>query len=92
MFYSHQQKFKDPKLQQYCFGTENCRRITLLHRVGSLEDVSRNNPCCDVCTPGVLYAVDLLTPKVTQKRHLVQRIGKARSEQLRLRLVEEKEN
>ena len=31
--------FKDPKLHQYCFGTENCHRVTLLHSVGSLEDV-----------------------------------------------------
>ena len=94
MFYSLQQKFKDPKLQQYCFGNENCRRVTLLRSVGSLEDVSRNDACCDVCTPGVPHAVDLLTPKATQKRkrrHLVRRIGKVTSEQLRPRLVEERE-
>ena len=41
------------------------------------------------------YAVlDLLTPKVTQKRkrwHLVERFGKVTTEQLRLRLAVERE-
>ena len=68
-FYTRQQKFKDPKLQQYCFGNENCHRIKVLCSVGSLEDVSGNNACCDVCTPrysicGIRFVSDTETKKV----------------------------
>ena len=92
MFYSRQQKFKDPKLQQYCFGNENCRRITLLRSVGSLEDVSGSDACCDVCTPSVPCVVlDLLVTQKRKRRHLVRRVGKVTTEQLRLRLVAERE-
>lgn len=91
-FYSRQQKFKDPKLQQYCFGNENCRRITLLRSVGSLEDVSGNDACCDVCTPSVpLLLLDSLVTQKRKRRHLVRRVGKVTTEQLRLRLVAERE-
>ena len=41
-----------------------------------------------------MWVLDLLTPKVTQKRkrwHLVERIGKVTTEQLRLRLAVERE-
>ena len=57
--------------------------------------MSGNDTCCDVCTPSFPYAVlDLLAPKVTQKckrHHLVLKIGKVTTEQLRLRLVAKRE-
>ena len=54
--------------------------------------MSGNDACCDVCTPSVPCVVlDLLVTQKRKRRHLVRRVGKVTTEQLRLRLVAERE-
>ena len=88
-------KTKDPLLTALTANEkENCRRRSIMRGLGSSEDTSRNDACCDNCGEGILSRLNFLKnvpARRNKKRKPVRTVDQAIEQKLKVALLEERE-